>query len=364
MLASIPCMVFRGGTSKGLYFLASDLPKSTTERDRILRAAMGSPDERQIDGMGGAHPLTSKVAIISPSDDEDADVDYLFLQVTVDSELVSSAQNCGNILAGVGPFAIESGLVTPTAATTTVRVNLLNTGAKAEVIVETPDATVKYDGDARIDGVPGTAAPVLLEFLNIAGSSCGSLLPTGKILDRIEGVAATCIDNGMPVVLLRAADLGITGTEAPEVLEANVELKARVERIRLTAGARMNLGDVSEKTVPKMSLVSPPVSGGAINTRTFIPHRVHDAVGVLGSVSIATACLMPGSIASEVASIKSANGGSLLDVEHPTGCFTVDVEVSGSDTELLVKRASLLRTVRLLMRGEVMVPKIAMEASK
>jgi len=361
---SVPCMMFRGGTSKGLYFLASDLPKSTSERDRLLRAAMGSPDERQIDGMGGAHPLTSKVAIISPSDDENADVDYLFLQVSVDSELVSSAQNCGNILAGVGPFAVESGLVTPTAGTTKVRVNLLNTGAKAEVIVQTPDAVVKYDGDARIDGVPGTAAPVLLEFLDIAGSSCGSLLPTGNVLDRIEGVEVTCIDNGMPVVLLRASDLGVSGTEAPEVLEANDELKARVERIRLAAGARMNLGDVSEKTVPKMSLVSPPVSGGAINTRTFIPHRVHDAVGVLGSVSIATACLLPGSIASEVASTNSANRGSLLDVEHPTGFFTVDVEVLGTGSELSVRRASLLRTARLLMHGEVMVPSVATETSK
>ncbi|MEL0088327.1 MAG: 4-oxalomesaconate tautomerase, partial [Halieaceae bacterium] len=322
------------------------------------------PDERQIDGMGGAHPLTSKVAIISPSDDENADVDYLFLQVSVDSELVSSAQNCGNILAGVGPFAIESGLVTPTAGNTKVRVNLLNTGAKAEVIVQTPDGVVTYDGDARIDGVPGTAAPVLLEFLDIAGSSCGSLLPTGNVLDRIEGVEVTCIDNGMPVVLLRASDLGVSGTEAPEVLEANDELKARVERIRLAAGARMNLGDVSEKTVPKMSLVSPPVSGGAINTRTFIPHRVHDAVGVLGSVSIATACLMPGSIASEVASTNSANGGALLDVEHPTGFFTVDVEVLGTGTELSVRRASLLRTARLLMHGEVMVPSVAKETSK
>lgn len=364
MLSSVPCMMFRGGTSKGLYFLASDLPKSTSERDRLLLAAMGSPDERQIDGMGGAHPLTSKVAIISPSDDENADIDYLFLQVSVDRELVSSAQNCGNILAGVGPFAIESGLVTPTAGTTKVRVNLLNTGAKAEVIVQTPDAVVKYDGDARIDGVPGTAAPVLLEFLDIAGSSCGSLLPTGNVVDRIDGVEVTCIDNGMPVVLLRASDLGVTGTEAPEVLEANDELKARLEGIRLVAGERMNLGDVSQKTVPKMSLVSPPVSGGAINTRTFIPHRVHDAVGVLGSVSIATACLIPGSIASKVASINSAGEGSLLDVEHPTGFFTVDVEVSGVDAELLVRRASLLRTARLLMRGEVMVPSVATETSK
>ena len=364
MQTSVPCMVFRGGTSKGLYFLASDLPKSTSERDRLLRAAMGSPDERQIDGMGGAHPLTSKVAIISPSNDENADVDYLFLQVSVDSELVSSAQNCGNILAGVGPFAIESGLVTPTAGNTKVRVNLLNTGAKAEVIVQTPDGVVTYDGDARIDGVPGTAAPVLLEFLDIAGSSCGSLLPTGNVLDRIQGVEVTCIDNGMPVVLLRASDLGVSGTEAPEVLEANDELKARVERIRLAAGERMNLGDVSEKTVPKMSLVSPPVSGGAINTRTFIPHRVHDAVGVLGSVSIATACLMPGSIASEVASTNSANGGSLLDVEHPTGFFTVDVEVLCTGPELSVRRASLLRTARLLMHGEVMVPSVAKETSK
>lgn len=357
MQAAIPCMVMRGGTSKGLYFIASDLPADTAERDRLLLAAMGSPDARQIDGMGGAHPLTSKVAIVSPSTSPDADVDYLFLQVVVDKAEVSDSQNCGNILAGVGPFAIERGLVTASDGATDVRINMLNTGAGAVARVETPNGQVNYQGDARIDGVPGTAAPVPIDFLDIAGSSCGALLPTGNVLDTIDGVDVTCIDNGMPVVLLNAADFGLSGGESPAQLEADTELKGRIESIRLALGPRMNLGDVANKTVPKMSLVSAPLSGGVINTRTFIPHRVHEAIGVLGSVSVATACVLPGSVAQKVIAERAGDGVHRLEVEHPTGFFTVEMEVSGSESpqEFRVHRAALLRTARLLMRGEVMV---------
>jgi len=357
MLKAIPCSVYRGGTSKGLYFLGRDLPTDIVERDRILLAAMGSPDARQIDGMGGAHPLTSKVAIVSPSLRDDADVDYLFLQVVVDKAEVSDAQNCGNILAGVGPFAIESELVAVQGDYTDVRIHMVNTGALAVARIETPSGKVNYQGVARIDGVPGTAAPIPLDFQDIAGSSCGALLPTGNVIDRVDGVAVTCIDNGMPVVLLAAADFGLSGNETPEILEANENLKQSIESIRLQLGPRMNLGDVAKKTVPKMCLVSPAVKGGVINTRTFIPHRVHEAIGVLGSVSVATACMLRGSVAQQVSGLSVSDGVSLLDVEHPTGFFSVEMDIAGavSPATFTVNRAALLRTARLLMRGEVFV---------
>lgn len=356
MQTRIPCTVMRGGTSRGLYFLAEDLPTATGLRDQVLLAAMGSPDERQIDGMGGAHPLTSKVAVVGPSSRDDADVDYLFLQVVVDRAEVSDSQNCGNILAGVGPFAIESGLLLAGEDYTDVRIHMVNTGAIAIARIQTPGGVVEYAGEARIDGVPGTAAPVTLEFLDIAGSSCGAMLPTGRVVDEVDGVQVTCIDNGMPVVLLNAADLGATGYESPAQLEADEDLKARVEAIRLAVGERMNLGDVSGKTVPKMSLVAPARDGGVICTRTFIPHRVHEAIGVLGAVSVATACLLPGSVPQRVCGLGAAGGASRLQVEHPTGFFTVDVDVDTSGDSLQVKRSALLRTARLLMRGEVMIP--------
>src|SRR5579862_3648790 len=301
MLRAIPSTLMRGGTSKGLYFHAKDLPQSAPARDAVLLAAMGSPDVRQIDGVGGAHPLTSKVAVISPSRRADADVDYLFLQVVVDKAEVSDSQNCGNILAGVGPWAIEHGLVRIAGETTAVRIHMVNTGSIAVAHVPTPRGAVEYEGDARIDGVPGTAAAIPIDFLDVAGSSCGKLFPTEAHIDRIEGIEVTCIDNGMPVILMRAADLGKSGVESPEELEADQTLKTRLERIRLAAGPRMNLGDVLKKTVPKMCLFSPPRHGGTIDTRTFIPHRVHEAIGVLGAVSVATACVTPGSVAAQVA---------------------------------------------------------------
>jgi len=353
MQQSIPAVVMRGGTSKGLYFLGGDLPDNVGERDRILLAAMGSPDERQIDGMGGAHPLTSKVAVISPSPDNDADVDYLFLQVVVDKAVVSDGQNCGNILAGVGPFAIENGLVETAGDTTTVRIRMLNSGGIAVAQVHTPGGVVQYAGDARIDGVPGTAAPIMIDFADVAGSNCGALLPTGHARDEIDGVIVTCIDNGMPVVLLRASDFGKTGYESPKELEADEVLKERIESVRLQAGPQMNLGDVTDKTVPKMSLIAPAQRGGIIATRTFIPHRVHQSIGVLGAASVAAACCIPGTIADGVAT-RSENGP--LDVEHPSGRFSVDIEVSEKDGRYSVGRSALLRTARKLMDGNVYVP--------
>jgi 4-oxalomesaconate tautomerase len=345
----------RGGTSKGLYFLATDLPSSTVARDKFLLAAMGSPDAREIDGMGGGHPLTSKVAVVSKSEREGIDVDYLFLQVWPDRAEVSDQQNCGNILAGVGPFAIEKGLVKPTADKTAVSIFMVNTDSKATAFVETPNGKVNYDGNARIDGVPGFHAPVNINFEDIAGSSCGSLLPTGNSMDIVNGVEVTCIDNGMPVVCLKAEDFGITGYESPEELEANTELRAKVEAIRLAVGERMNLGDVTNKTVPKMSLLSKAKDGGLINTRTFIPHRAHEAIGVLGAVSVATACMIEGSVAQKISGAFQGSGGLQIEVEHPTGFFTVQMEVEASGDELRITKSALLRTARMLMSGSIFV---------
>ncbi len=358
---SVPCAVMRGGTSKGLYFLASDLPSEVAARDRFLLAAMGSPDVREIDGMGGGHPLTSKVAVVSKSDRPGIDVDYLFLQVWPDRAEVSDQQNCGNILAGVGPFAIERGLVEASGDLTAVSIFMVNTEAKATAFIETPGGVVNYDGTARIDGVPGSHAPVNINFEDVAGSSCGTLLPTGNSVDIINGVEVTCIDNGMPVVCLNATDFGISGYETPEELEANSDLRAKVEAIRLAVGERMNLGDVSNKTVPKMSLLAPAKDGGLISTRTFIPHRAHEAIGVLGAVSVATACMLPGSVANKIAGLTEVAGELNIEVEHPTGFFTVQMQVDNSGPQLVVKKSALLRTARMLMSGNIFVSKSAWE---
>lgn len=352
MSESAPCMWMRGGTSKGGYFLASDLPEDTVGRDAFLLGVMGSPDRRQIDGIGGADPLTSKVAVVKKSARAGIDVDYLFLQVFVDQAIVTDVQNCGNILAGVGPFALERGLIKAGDGSTDVSIYMENTGQVAVATVSTPGGTVTYTGEARIDGVPGTAAPVPIQFEDTAGSSCGALLPTGNSVDEIDGIEVTLIDNGMPCVAMRATDMGITGQEAPESLEANEALRSKLEAIRLKAGHLMNLGDVAEKSVPKMTMVSPPQYGGAISTRTFIPHRCHAAIGVLGAVSVATACLLPGSPASELADIE-AGSQKKMPIEHPTGEMTVVATLDGQGN---VQRAAILRTARKLFDGIVFTP--------
>ena len=347
----IPCLLMRGGTSKGAYFLASDLPEQQALRDRVLLAAMGSPDARQIDGIGGGDSLTSKVAIIKPSARADADVDYLFAQVLVDAPRVDYGQNCGNILAGVGPFAIERGLVAVQGDVTPVRIFMENTGQVAIAHVPTPKGAVSYAGEARIDGVPGYAAPLIVEFEDVAGSSCGALLPTGNAVDVFEGVEVTCVDNGMPVVLIRAEDLGLSGYESPEQLDADARLKARIEKIRLQTGPRMHLGDVSQRNVPKICLVAPAQAGGALSTRTFIPHRCHTSIGVFGAVSVAVACLIEDSVPAGLARIP-AGDVKQLSVEHPTGEFTVELRLQ--DGELV--GCGLMRTARLLFDGNVCVP--------
>ena len=320
-------MWMRGGTSKGGYFLKDDLPADPAQRDAFLLAVMGSPDPVQIDGMGGADPLTSKVAVVSRSERPGIDIDYLFLQVFVDQAIVTDAQNCGNILAGVGPFAIERGLVAATGDETRVAIFMENTGQVAVATVQTPGGRVTYAGNAAIDGVPGTHAPIPTEFRDTAGSSCGALLPSGHAVDVVNGVPVTLIDNGMPCVVMKAEDVGITGYEDRDWLDANVELKARIEAIRLAVGETMNLGDVREKSVPKMMLVAPPRAGGAVCVRSFIPHRAHATIGVLGAVSVATACLIPGSPAAEVA-VVPAGSRKTLSVEHPTGEMSCMLELN------------------------------------
>ena len=352
MTAGIPCTWMRGGTSKGAFFLARDLPAAEAERDALLLSIMGSPDPRQIDGIGGADPLTSKVAVVSASDRPGADIDYLFLQVFVDRAVVTDRQSCGNILSGVAQFAVEKGLVRAADGRTEVAVHMVNSDQVAGVTIETPDGAVTYEGNARIDGVPGTGAPVLQNFPQAAGSTCGALLPTGNAADAIDGVEVTCIDNGMPVVVLRAADMDISGYESREELDANATLKERLESIRLWAGPQMNLGDVRDKSVPKMTLVAPPRAGGAVATRTFIPHRCHTSIGVLGAVSVATACVLPDSTARALARVPDGVE-KLVSVEHPSGETSVMMNVSVEDGALRVSKAAVLRTARKLFEGRV-----------
>jgi len=356
MSTALPCIWMRGGTSKGAYFLASDLPADPAARDALLLGIMGSPDPRQIDGIGGATSLTSKVAVIGPSAHDGVDVDYLFLQVVVDEARVDDGQNCGNILVGVAPFAIERGLVPAEDGTTKVRIRMVNSDSLVEAVVQTPGGTVTYDGDTMIDGVRNGAAPVLLDFLDTAGSAAGALLPTGNVRDEIDGLPVTLIDNGMPVVILRAGDLARTGYEDKPTLDKDSELKARLEKIRLAAGPMMNLGDVAERTFPKMFLVAPPREGGLICTRSFIPHDCHAAVGVFAAVSVATACMLPGSVCDGVAVIPEG-ARKICGIEHPTGVFATTVQTAkdGSGTTV-VERAGIVRTTRKLFEGTVYAP--------
>ena len=352
----IPCTLMRGGTSKGPFFLATDLPSDAELRDRVLLAAMGSPDIRQIDGIGGADPLTSKVAIVSRSTRPGIQVDYLFAQVSIGRPLVDLTPTCGNMLAGVGPFAIERGLVAPADPTTVVTIYMVNTETVAVAHVPTPRGQVNYEGDTSIAGVPGHSAAIRIDFLETVGAVCGALLPSGHAVDKIEGVEATLIDNGMPVVVMRAADLGKTGHETPAELDADKTFKARLEQIRIHAGELMGLGDVRSKVVPKMTLIAPAQHGGSLNTRTFIPHKCHAAIGVLGAVTVGTACVLPGSVATSVVSVP--NGAvKRLSVEHPTGELSIELEVTETDgAQPQVIRASLVRTARALFRGEVLIP--------
>jgi 4-oxalomesaconate tautomerase len=341
--------MLRGGTSRGLYFEAADLPADPAARDDLLRRLMGTPDPRQIDGLGGATSLTSKVAVVSPSPRPDADVDYLFLQVGVAEATVSDAQNCGNILAGVGPFAIERGLVTAADGETDVRIRMVNSDSVAVATVPTPGGRVTYRGDVAIAGVPGTAAGITLAFADTAGSTTGALLPTGNVRDTVDGVEVTCVDNGMPVVLALASSFGLTGYETHEELAADTTLGERIDAFRAKAGALMGLGDVSGASVPKTILLAPPADGGQVATRSFIPVAPHTAIGVLAAVTVVTGMLLPGAVGHDLTA--DWPDSSRIDVEHPTGHFLVDVVVDTDATPPRVVRSGVVRTARKLMDG-------------
>jgi 4-oxalomesaconate tautomerase len=348
--SGIRCTLMRGGTSKGLYFLADDLPADVAERDALLVAAMGSGHPMQVDGVGGGHPLASKVAVVSPSRRDDADIDYLFLQLGVDEPTITDKQNCGNILAGVGPFAVERGLITPGPGFTTTRIHMVNSASVVTATFATPGGIPRYEGDTVIAGVPGTAAPIVLRFADTAGSTTGSLLPTGSIRDVIDGVEVTCVDNGMPVVVARAADFAITGYESYDELSARGDVAARIQELRLAAAELMGLGDAAGLSVPKTTLVSAPRDGGTVNTRTFIPVRLHTSIGVLGAVSVATALLLDGTGA-ELASFPAK--GHQIDVEHPAGHLQVEVELDTTACPPRVLSAGVVRTARKLFDGTV-----------
>jgi 4-oxalomesaconate tautomerase len=359
----IPCVLMRGGTSKGPFFLADDLPSEREALERVLLAAMGSPDTRQIDGIGGADTLTSKIAIISKSTRADAEIDYLFAQCSVDKAMVDFSPNCGNMLAAVGPYAIETGLVQPEAPTTRVRIHNVNTGAVIVATIQTPDGRVNYEGTASIHGVPGTAAPVYLEFSNIVGSKTGKLFPTGAPMDMIDGLEATCIDVAMPMVLMKASDFGISGYESKAELDANRELIARFEKIRLQAGLLMGLGDVSASVVPKVGLLSAPrAAGGTITSRYFVPWNCHAAHAVTGALGLGAAIMLRGTVAQQVAAVPAGPFADIV-VEHPGGSMGVAIETIGEGGAMTIKGGSFLRTARLLFAGEVFVPPSAFGAA-
>ena len=364
MQTAIPYMHFRGGSSKGLFFNAKDLPTNETLRYKILLAAFeGSDlgDPRQIDGLGGGSSLSSKAAIVSPSNTEGVDLDYFFVQIMMGKGKVSTNQTCGNILAAVLPFAIESGMIEATQPTTKAKIRIVNTGGVCEVIVETPNGHVNYAGNAKVDGILGTAAPIICNYLDTEGATCGALLPTGNSIDIIDGIEMTCIDNGMPVVIVRATDFGITGYETKAELDDNSILKQKIETIRLKMGHKMGLGDVKDQAVPKMCLISPPQNQeGLVNTRMFIPHVCHDAIGVLAAVSVATACILPNSMTKNIAILTCpetiGRGGNALSVEHPTGEFTVNLDWEKENDTIVIRKSGVMRTARLLSKGEVFIP--------
>jgi len=347
--------MMRGGTSRGPYFLASDLPADPSRRDAVLLAVMGSPHALQVDGIGGSNTLTSKVAIVSRSGHEGADVDYLFAQVSVNEAFVDTKPNCGNMLAGVGPFAIETGLVKASSPTTLVRIYNVNTESLIEAIVQTPGGEVQYEGSTRIDGVSDPAAPIKLTFLDALGAVTGKLLPTGNALDTIQGVDATCIDMAMPLVLMPADALGKTGRESPGELDGDRAMMQKIESIRLEAGRRMGMGDVAKLVVPKPALLSRPSQGGNIASRYFTPHACHKAHAVTGALAVATAAVLPGTVASRFVEPKGFSGG-VLAIEHPSGKIEVDLVTRRNGAAPVVERASFVRTARRIFDGHVHVP--------
>ncbi len=348
--SSIPYMQIRGGSSKGIYFNKKDLPTDIKLRNEIILSIVGR-DSRQIDGLGGANPLTSKVAIISKSKKENCDIDFLFIQVVVGENKIDDSQNCGNILSGVGIFAIENTLLKIKNEVTSINVHMLNTNNICEIIMQTPNKKLTYEGETKIDGVFGTSSAIICNYMNISGSVCGSLFPTGNKKDLINDINITCIDNGMPVILINAHELNKTGYESCEELTSDKNLRDKLEAIRLKAALLMNLGDVKNKVIPKMSIVSAATNGGSINTRTFIPHVCHSSIGVLGAVSVASACLYEGCITNDIFKTNK-DLKQKISIEHPSGKFSMELTCEYNNNELIIKKVGLLRTARLLSKGE------------
>lgn len=354
MQRGFPAIMMRGGTSRALYFQAKDLPADPALRDAVLMAAMGSPDTRQIDGVGGATTLTSKVAIISPSKEDGVDVDYFFVQVTPDRDMVDTAPTCGNILAGVGPFAVERGIVPAKDGETRVRIRAVNTGDLIEAVFQTPGGVVEYEGDTAIDGVPGTAAPIVLNFMDCLGSKTGKLFPTGNVVDVIDGIEVTLADAAMPVMMMRAEAMGKTGYETVAELDADKALFARMEPIRRKAGLMMGFGDVADKVIPKPVLLAQPRHGGTISSRYFTPHATHEAHAVTGAVCVACATLTPGTLGHQMVA-PAPEALKMFSIEHPAGSIDVAVTMDLSGAAPAIKAAGILRTARLLFDGRVMV---------
>lgn len=350
---TIPCTLMRAGTSRGPFFLREWLPEDPEALEQALIGAIGASDPLQLDGLGGGSSLNSKVAIVSRSKEPGCDLDYLFAQVGVGHRSVDMRPNCGNMLSGVVPFAIEQGLVEPSGDRTTVRVFNVNTRAKIDVTVCTPGGRLTYDGATRIDGVAGSAAPVLLSFLDCWGSVTGKLFPTGQRIDALEGIAVTCIDAAMPLMIVRAGALGITRREQPAELDANAPMLATLERLRRIAGERMGLGDVSRSVVPKPVLVSEGDDANSITSRYFTPLRCHSSHAVTGAIGVTTAFALPGTVAS---GIERAPGAHTLAVLHPEGRIEVEVAVRECEDEIQVERAALLRTARKIMQGQLTLP--------
>jgi 4-oxalomesaconate tautomerase len=358
---SIPFSLIRGGSSKGVFLLNRDLPQSEDLRNKIILDIMegvGHGDHRQIDGLGGADSLTAKVAVVSLSEDPKAEIDYMFYQVVIGKGILSTKQNCGNILAGVLPFAIQEKLIDAKNGKTTAIIKMLNSNSYCEVTIETPNQKVNYKGDTKIDGVPETGAPIICNYLDVSGENTGALLSTGNPRDIVDGIEVTCVDNGMPIVLVKAKDLNITGYETILELDNNQALKNKLENIRLIMGPKMNLGDVSNTTVPKMTIIAPAIAGGLIHTRTFIPHVCHAAIGVLGAVSVATGCIIPGSIASDMISFNDIKigGTHTFIVEHPSGSLEVNLEIQQQNEAFTFPKSGVLRTARIIARGEAYLP--------
>ena len=352
---AIPFHFFRGGTSRGPYFRREDLPEDLETLARVLVAAVGSGHKLNIDGIGGGAAVTTKVAMLSRSETPGCDIDYFFAQVGVENGLVDFKPTCGNILSGVGPAALEMGLIEPQGDVTRIRIRSVNTEARVEAVVETPGGQVEYAGDAAIDGVPGTAAPIYLNFMDVVGSATGALLPTGALRDVIDGIEVTCMDVAMPVVIARAADFGLTGHESAEELDANRDFYARMEPIRQEAGRRMGMGDVSESVTPKFAILAPPSKGGTIAARYFMPWNCHPTMAVTGAQCIASCVLTPGTVAEGLLTPPEGIPALVL-IEHPGGVIDVTVDYENPPEGFVLKSAGLLRTARLLARGEVMVP--------